>query len=105
MPDALLAIFCSTRLNCRPQLDRSTALARTRFECRIADGRGRRQLAVSSPPPSTFHGQLTGIELALRSCSSAPGPAPIPLAGSLVLLMRTESGATIRFPSRHKELP
>jgi len=45
MQDALPAIFCSTRPNCRLRLDRSIATARTRFDCRIADGRARRQFA------------------------------------------------------------
>ena len=57
MPGALPAIFCSTRLNCRPQLDRYTATARTRFECRIAEGRGRRQFAGSIASER----QMTGI--------------------------------------------
>lgn len=57
MPDALPAIFCSTRLNYRPQLDRSTATACTCFECRIADGRGRRQFARTIASER----QLTGI--------------------------------------------
>jgi len=47
MPDALPAIFCSTLLNCRPQLERSASTTRTCFECRIAHGRERRQFAVT----------------------------------------------------------
>jgi hypothetical protein len=57
MQDALPAISCSTRLNCKPQLDRSAATARTRFECRIAEGRGRRQFAGTIASKR----QLTGI--------------------------------------------
>lgn len=57
MQDALPAIFCSTRPSCRLRLDRSIAAARTRFECRIADGRARRQFDRTIASER----QLTGI--------------------------------------------
>ena len=50
MRDAAPAIFCSTRLNCEPQLDQHTALARSLFECHIAERRGRRQVVESDRP-------------------------------------------------------
>ena len=68
MPDALPAIFCWTRLSCRPQVDRPAALARTRFERRIADGRGRRQLAGSCLRQLQAVGQLT---------ATLPTPRPV----------------------------
>jgi hypothetical protein len=57
MQDALPAIFCSTRPSCRLRLDRSIATARTRFGCRIADGRARCQFARTIASER----QLTGI--------------------------------------------